>query len=218
MAGNKIFVSVAQAAQQFCRRYPHKLALLPAVAALAGENQVPDAVDIRHLAARRPRDKVVNVGQVLIPAFETDRRIAVKAAAFLVAVQAVATAGDGNPSGIQGAEELLFGGIIFYGDQAAGDVHRPRLLHQTPAGVRFVDQILVLLALRQRIKVVGQTDALMRFTLVDKKAPGDFALVHVMKFIQHHAKAELNRCRDELILGYLLAIEAATGAEKLAFW
>lgn len=38
-----------------------------------------------------------------------------------------------------------------------------------------------------------------------------------MKFIQHHAKAELNRCRDELILGYLLAIEAATGAEKLAF-
>lgn len=94
-----------------------------------------------------------------------------KSSGLLVAVQAVATAGDGNSSGIQGAEELLFGGIIFHGDQAAGDVHRPRLFHQTPAGVRFVDQVLVLLALRQRIKVVGQTDTLMCFTLVDKKRP-----------------------------------------------
>lgn len=198
------------------RRHPHKLAPFAAVAAPAGEDQIPDAVDIAHLMTGAPRDKVVDVGQVLVAAIEANRRVAVEASPFLVAVEAVATAGDGYPTGIAGAEQLLFGRIVLDGDQAAGDVHRPRLLDQPPAGLGFMDQVRVLLALRQPVKAVGQADALMRFALVDKKSRIDFALIDVMKLIQHHAKAELHRGGGEPILVYLPAVKAVAGIKELA--
>ena len=147
---------------------PHKLALLPRLQLFAGENQVQTPLIFRHLAARRPRDKVVNVGPVLIPAFETDRRIAVKAAAFFGSRSGCRDSWRWQLVGYSSAKELLFGGIIFQAIRLLAMFIAHLFLNAS--GVRFSDQVLVLLALRQRIKVVGQSDTLMRFTLVDKSA------------------------------------------------
>lgn len=71
-----------------------ELAFLAAITALTRQHQIPDAVEVRHPVTRRPRNKVIDIGEIRMSALKADRPIAVEAAAFLVAVQAVATAGD----------------------------------------------------------------------------------------------------------------------------
>jgi hypothetical protein len=46
MAVNKVFITVMQTLKQFGGWYPGKLPLMPTIAGLAGQYQVPDAVQI----------------------------------------------------------------------------------------------------------------------------------------------------------------------------
>ncbi len=159
---------------------------------------------------------MVDVRQVLIARRQADGAIAIKAAPLLVTVQAVAAAGDIYAPLALTAEQQLLLVVILHRNQVARHAHLPGLLHQTPARVGLMDQVVKLLALRQAIKVIGQANALCGFTLVDKKALRYLGVVHVVKRVDNVIKTAPDGDLRQLRFAQLTLIKLRAGVQKLA--
>lgn len=91
-AVNKVFVTGVQPREQRKRRDAGGFAVFAAVTAATGEHQIPDAIQVNARQLCRERQEVVDIGKRRVMLLKADGRVAVKTVAFLVAVQAVATA------------------------------------------------------------------------------------------------------------------------------
>ncbi|MNI83561.1 hypothetical protein D3C73_1403820 [compost metagenome] len=98
----------------------------------------------------------------------------------------------------------------------AGDIHCPGLFDEAPARICFKNKVSVLQALTQIVEIIRHPDAFMRFTLINKKAFFNFALIHIMKGINHVIKPLPDRDGGEFITRDLAVIKLRTGGNKLA--
>ena len=96
-----------QSLQKSYRRDTRKLTLCAAITGLAGQHQIPDAVEVADLLAEHQRQKVIDIRQVLFATRHANGTKAVKAPAFLVAIQAAAAAGNGDAATALTAEKHL---------------------------------------------------------------------------------------------------------------
>ncbi len=95
-AGDQVLIACVEALDVLKCGYGVGLPFRPAVALFAGENQIPNAVEVVEdaTALKRVRNDVINVGKVGVVFSDADVPIALEAGAPLVAVQRTSTSGD----------------------------------------------------------------------------------------------------------------------------
>lgn len=217
-AVNKILVAGMETIQQIESGNLRELAILAPVAGLAGQDQVPDAVEVhpRHLPLGHQRDKVIHIGQQRMPGLQAYRRVAVEAVPLLIAVQAVAAAGERDAVAVELGEESFTSRIVMDVQQLRRQIHLPGLLHQPPAGVGFMHQVVELLGLRQAVELIRQANALVLPAFVDEELLLQRPAVDVVESIQHHRESVANRHSMQLILVYLTQVVLQAGGNQLA--
>lgn len=215
---NKILVAGMETIEQIEGWNLRELAILPPVAGLTGQHQVPDAVEVHawHLLLGNQRDKVIYIGQQRMPGLQTYRRIAVEAVPLLIAVQAVAAAGERDAIAVELGEEGFTSSVVMYVQQLRRQIHLPGLLNQPPAGVGFMHQVVELLGLGQAVELIRQTDALVLPTFVDEELLLQRPAVDIVEGIQHYREAIANRHSVQLILVNLTEVVLQAGGNQLA--
>lgn len=123
--------------------------LKPAVAAGAGEDQVPDAIDRRaaEVLADGPREHVIHLAPAHLPTMDLDRCEAVEAVPLLVAVQGASGAGDVRPAPRD--DKGLADRLELHGEQMLREVQFPGRLDQPPSLLDLLLKIVPMAALEQ---------------------------------------------------------------------
>ncbi len=213
-ASDEVLIAYVEALDVLEGWYSVELAVRTTVALTAGEDEVPNAIEVVENASalKRVGYDVIDVGEVGVMAPDADVSVAVEAGAPLVTIQRSAASSDlGAPVA---GEEIVAALIGAHHRGIKAEV--PGGFDQTPSAVHLCTW-RELLSGQQVTHRVRQHDSFgLPLTLVTEEARAHLAVGHDVEGIDDVVEAQPHRDVCQAALVQMTAVVLTTGLEELA--
>lgn len=222
VARYEVLVPAVQALEVFLGRDAGEFAAIAPVAVGAGQDEVPDAVEVglRHHAAEHVWQEVVDVteGHLCRCFLGIDAGVAVKAVALLVAVEGAPHGGDVAAAvlpSVCGDEPRRL--VVGEAEQVRAHARLPGGLHEMPARFRLGDDVGRLRGLREAHHLVCEVNAPgAPLEVLGEEPYGHLHLVHRVEAVEHVREAGAQGLVYERVVGGSSVRVAHAGAHERA--